>query len=142
MLKYLFGRVYTQDGEIDFGLAITHKRDSYAHSEMARDIELIPWMGGFVEMDKEGVLSNYHGESISCQVKTIERDIKDIEEITKDWNGYEIIFNDNTKPTVVVFIPEGHLLELKDNYRSVEKIDNKTKLSEAITNCINGNGWY
>ena len=143
MLKYLYGVVYDALGNPSDALAVTHKRDSYQHVDMARDVQLMPFNGGFVDFDrKTGEMSNFHGESISCQVKTVDKDNPDIFALIKEWNAFELEFNAPSHPKVVLFLKEHIVLEVLPSYKNVKKIENQTQLQECIESCIETVGWY
>lgn len=143
MLKYLYGVVYDPSGEPINALALTHKRDIYQHSDMARDVGLIPFHGGFADIEnKTGKVSNFHGESISCRVKTCAKANLEIDKILADGNGFVVKFKDENHPKVVVFVDAGKELEVLPAYESVDKIDSQEKLGEAINDCIARIGWY
>lgn len=143
MLKYLHGVVYDLSGEPINALALTHKRDIYQHSDMARDIGLIPFHGGFADIDnKTGKVSNFHGESISCRVKTCAKANLEIEKILVEGDGYVVKFKDDNHPKVIIFVDSGKELDVLPVYESVEKIDSQEKIGEAISDCIARIGWY
>lgn len=83
MLKYLFGHIKSvpdeanESGEERFpsrsnGLLITRKQDIYQHSDMAKECRMIPQWGGFnyATLTGKKQFKQFHGESISCRVKT------------------------------------------------------------------------
>lgn len=84
MFKYLFGHIKAVKDEANeteeerfpsrtHGLVITRKQDIYQHVDMAKECRMIPQWGGFnfASLNSKVVgFREFHGESISCRVKT------------------------------------------------------------------------
>lgn len=117
MFKYLFGMIRQNDetGEEtrrEDALAITRRCDSYQHRDMARDISMIPFNGGFcgsaLNFDNTYLPERFNGESVSCNVKTGDRAEK-IEEFVKETDIFVCKF-DKSEYLVAVFIPKGNTI--------------------------------
>ncbi|QDB70347.1 hypothetical protein CF8_0178 [Aeromonas phage CF8] len=134
MFKYLFGKMRQNDetGEEthrEDALAITRRCDSYQHRDMARDISMIPFNGGFcgsaLNFDNAYLPGQFNGESVSCRVKT-EGDAKKIEEFVKETDIFVCKFG-KSEYLVALFIPKGNTVA--DPYNKEIKPNDWKKVS-------------
>lgn len=120
MMKYLYGmiRALTEgdDPETTFptrcnGLLITRKRDIYQHVDMAKEARMMPQWGGFNYATLTGdnkEFRQFHGESISCRVKTGYNAQEIIQEIIKEGNVWYAIHPEH-KTMVIAFLQTDYI---------------------------------
>ncbi|MGL4614252.1 MAG: hypothetical protein ACRCVV_10240 [Shewanella sp.] len=89
MFKYLDGsiEIVEEDG-LSSALMVTVKRDSYQHSDMARDFRFDPFGGGFANLQKETPNEMFVGKSVSCRVSTREEFNPFLMELVNNGNIY------------------------------------------------------
>lgn len=143
MFKYLLGRarVNDKDGDTlrDTVLAITRRCDSYQHVEMAQDVRMIPFNGGFCNSGlnprEKYFPSEFNGESISCQVKTDQLTLEQINEDLTEHDIYVAEFRkrnrDGDKYLVGIFLSKGCVMADPMN-SEIEKVNWEKKTPEEF----------
>lgn len=143
-MKYLMGHTNAASGEFCFTLALTFKRDTYQHADMARGLGMLPLVGGFAEMNKKtGEVGGFHGESISCRVDSkYPPSMKKVAELMEGMNVWKVKFEGHQVPTVLVLMPKGERPDLLPTMEAVTQISSHEAMKVAIENCLENCGVY
>lgn len=129
MLKYLGGLLRVvkngdDDGKSDIKLclAVTVRTDLFAHSDMARKLNMFPDVGGFTNPKAADHTKMFYGESITCRVKTVERFSQDLFKYIEEGEIFKL---KDKKPQVVwIFAPKGMRpinWGVEEEYESISK---------------------
>lgn len=144
MLKYLFGGMFDVNGDCYEGVALTWKRDSFQHQDMARETRMNVLQGGFTDFDTtNGTITNFHGESISCRVDSSHSRSQDtIAKIMAEGKGYKIEFEDDSIPVVLLFVDKDVQVEADIGWKSVTPITDRKQIADEIADCVNWRGRF